>query len=270
MQKAGLNMNYVSCKTVQRYLHSQGYKYLNARQKGLLMETDLAKRLRFARKIKREHSENFWKENISFYLDGVSFVHKCNPADQARAPSGRIWRKEQEGLALGCTAKGAHCGSGGRVARFMVGMSYGHGVVLCEQYHHLDGKYFKSLVQREFPRMFRVCNKQGPKRFIQDGDPSQNSAIARAAWMRMGANLVSLPPRSGDIHFVENIFHIVKTSLREDALNRNITHETFEQFSERVATTIKSLDGRLIDKTIESMNKRIDLIIKNKGQRTKY
>ena len=152
----------------------------------------------------------------------------------------------------------------------MVAMSYGHGVVLCEQYHHLDGKYFKSLVQREFPRTFRVCNKQGPKRFIQDGDPSQNSAIARAAWMRMGANLVSLPPRSGDIHFVENIFHIVKTSLREDALNRNITHETFEQFSERVATTIKSLDRRLIDKTIESINKQIDLIIKNKGQRTKY
>ena len=51
-----------------------------------------------------------------------------------------------------------------------------------------------------------------------------------------------LPPRSEDIHLVENILHIVKTSLQEDALNRNIMHETFEQLSECMATTIKSLD----------------------------
>ena len=105
MQKAGVDIARVSTKTVQRFLHREGYQYLHARQKGLLTETDLVKRLKFARKMKRDHSTNFWTENISFYLDGVSFVHKYNPADQARAPSGRIWRKQQEGLAFGCTAK---------------------------------------------------------------------------------------------------------------------------------------------------------------------
>ena len=33
-----------------------------------------------------------------FFLDGVSFIHKYNPLDQARAPKGRIWRKPREGL----------------------------------------------------------------------------------------------------------------------------------------------------------------------------
>ena len=270
MQKAGVDIARVSTKTVQRFLHREGYQYLHARQKGLLTETDLVKRLKFARKMKRDHSTNFWTENISFYLDGVSFVHKYNPADQARAPSGRIWRKQQEGLAFGCTAKGSHCGTGGRVARFMIALSYAKGVVLCEQYETLNGQYFKSLIEREFPRMFLVCNKGRPKLFMQDNDPSQNSALARTAWRRLGAKLVPLPPRSGDIHFIENIFHIAKMALEKDALDRNITHETFQEFSERVATTFHSLDTALIDRTTESMNHRIELLIENKGQRTRY
>ena len=79
-----------------------------------------------------------------------------------------------------------------------------------------------------------------------------------------------LPPRSGDIHFIENIFHIVKMALEKDALDRNITHKTFQEFSECVATTFHNLDTTLIDRTIESMNNRIELLLKNKGQRKRY
>ena len=46
--------------------------------------------------------------------------------------------------------------------------------------------------------------------------------------------------------------------------------ETYEQFSERVKTTIRNLNTDIINKTIESMNNRMDLIIEKKGQRTKY
>ena len=49
------------------------------------------------------------------------------PSDQAHAPKGHIWRKPSEGLSYGCMAKGAHSGSGGRVAKFMVAVSYGNG-----------------------------------------------------------------------------------------------------------------------------------------------
>ena len=33
-----------------------------------------------------------WKDTEAFYLDGVSFCYKTNPADQASAPYGCIWR----------------------------------------------------------------------------------------------------------------------------------------------------------------------------------
>ena len=99
-----------------------------------------------------------WTEEIAFYLDGASFKHKHNPADQARAPKGRIWRKSHEGLRIGCTAKGSHCGSGGRMVTFMVAISYREeGGVLCEKYTKMDGQYFKGLValKENFRRRLR-------------------------------------------------------------------------------------------------------------------
>ena len=81
MQQAGVSPRNVSFRTVQRFLRSQGYKYLQARQKGLLTDKDLKKRLKFARKIKREYNDSLWTEQIAFFLDAVSFIHKFNPAD---------------------------------------------------------------------------------------------------------------------------------------------------------------------------------------------
>lgn len=43
-------------------------------------------------------------------------------------------------------------------------------------------------------------------------------------------------------------------ALEKDALDKNITQGTFQEFSECIATTFHNLDTALIDKTIESMN----------------
>ena len=105
---------------------------------------------------------------------------------------------------------------------------------------------------------------------MQDGDPRQNSALARSAWREIGAQLMSLPPRSGDIHCIESIFHIVKNNLRDDAMKKNITYETFPAFCKRAEDTIRSLNKEIIEKTIETMQKRIELVIQRKEQRAKY
>ena len=230
----------------------------------------MKERLNFAQKMQREYKDQFWKNSISFFLDGVSFIHKYNPSDQARAPKGRFWRKPSEVLSYGCTAKGAHSGSGGRVAIFMVAVSYGNGVNLCEQYEKLNGRSFKSLVEREFSRMFNTAAKGGPKLFIQDWDPSQNSCIACAARRKLGAKVMSIPARSPDINCIKNIFNIIKEILKNDTLKHNITFESYPQFRQRVVRTITNFNRDIIDKTIESMNTRMKLIIEEKGHRTKY
>ena len=62
----------------------------------------------------------------------------------------------------------------------------------------------------------------------------------------------------------------MKRKLNSDAIENNIVKENFKTFSDRVKTTMEKFSTHIIDKTIESMDKRIGLIIKSKGQRTKY
>ena len=109
-------------------MHQAGYRYLTLRKKGSLHARDLKARHKFCQKIPRKGlTKEFWRTGIYFHSDGKGFQYKSNPNDQAQAPQARQWRK----LKFRCTAKGER--KGGINVNFMVGISYGKGVVLCEQ-----------------------------------------------------------------------------------------------------------------------------------------
>ena len=242
---SGINRNDISPRTVRRFLNKNGYHYLQTRKKGILSKNDVRKRYKFAKMMRKEFNSDVWTKKIAFYLDGVSFTHKTNPADEAKAPKGRIWRKANEGLNRGCTAKGSHEESGGRLVKMMVAITHEAGVVLCDQYEKLDRQYFKNLVLKEFS--------------------------ARVAVKSIRAKLLSIPPRSPDINPIENLLHLIKRQLVDnDAIARNMTKKTFEEFAARVKHTIINFDKNQIDKIIESMSKRIEMIVCKKGNRIKY
>lgn len=261
---------HVSNRTFRRHLNNAGYKYLQSRKKGRMSEKDLKKRLTFCKNLKKQkRGQDFWTKGISFYLDGTGFEFKTNPFDQARAPKAREWRKSCEGLDVHCVAKGRK--EGKKNANFMVAVSYGKGVVLCKQYFGtITGGKFAKIIRTEFNEAFAASCNPDDKVFLQDGCPRQNSAIAKRAWERIGAEVFKIPARSPDINCIENLFHLVNKELQSQAINRNITKETFEEFSLRVQNTLHSFSVELIDSIITSMDKRIDEIIKRKGQRIKY
>lgn len=84
MERSGLKRSQVLCRTVQHLLRSNGYRYVNARQKGLLSNADFTKHLQFAKMVKRDYSDDLWTEKIAFYLDGVSFIQqiKCTRQEE--------------------------------------------------------------------------------------------------------------------------------------------------------------------------------------------
>lgn len=260
----------VSDRTVRRHLNKRGYFYLQSRKKGLMSKVDRVRRVKFAKNMLKKYPKDVWCNQIAFYLDGVSFVHKRNPADQAKAPSGRIWRQKSEGLVQGCTSKGSKVGAGGKVAHFMAAISYGKGFIICEQYDKMNGPYFSSFIDRNFSYMFQVSCNPSSNIFIQDGDPSQNSQLAKASMEKCGAKLLPIPPRSPDLNPIENIFHIVRTQLADDAIKNNIENETFEQFSERARGCMLNFSVAVIDRTIDSMQRRMHILAKNNGERLKY
>ena len=225
----------------------------------------------FARKVKRILSRDFWTNGIGFYFDGASWTHKTNPCDQARSTTAMVWRKKSEGLALKCTAKGKKEGSGGKMVKVFEAIAYGHRAILREQYEEqLKGQFFADFVRERFENVFENSSNPRGKLFLQDGDPIQNSLKAKNAIFDIGARMFSIPPRSPDNKPIENFFHLVKKQLNRDALEENITQESYQQFSDRVKETILNFPVATIDNIIESMDKRMNMIIKKKGQRLRY
>jgi hypothetical protein len=206
MENACICRKDVSESTISRFLNKEGYYYLQARKKGFLTKADMKKRRSFARRMQNEYSHDVWTQDIAFYLDGTGFAYKRNPLDQALAPKGRVWRKRSEGLTPGCTAKGQKTGTGGRVVKLMVAVSYDKGVVICKAYDKLDGRYFANFIDENFKSMFGTADKSLKRLWLQDGDPSQNSAMARAAMDRENCELLKIPPRSPDLNPIANIF----------------------------------------------------------------
>ena len=97
----------------------------------------------------------------------------------------------------------------------------------------------------------------------------QNSESVRQALNALKAKQLKIPLRSLDVNPIEHLFHSMREKLRQQALKQNITHETFPEFSDRVTTTLKNFSITKINKTIESMNNRLQLIKELNGQRIK-
>ena len=58
-----------------------------------------------------------------------------------------------------------------------------------------------------------------------DNGASQNSALAK--------NTMN-PTRSRDLNPIENLFHVIRKCMRQEAIKKNIVHETWPQFVTRV------------------------------------
>ena len=260
----------VSNRSVRRVLNANGYRYCRSRKKGLLKPEDLKARISFCKEIRRRKlDQNFWNQQISFYLDGKGFQYKRNPFDQARAPTAREWRKPSEGLKLGCTAKGQK--EGAVNCNFMVGISYNNGVNMCEQYFGpITGEKMSSIVVNSFPNAFESSINPQVKRILMDGCPRQNSRKSLNAIEEVGGMVFKIPPRPPDLNPIENFFSMVTKELKKQALEERITNETREEFSQRVKETMLCFPVEKVNKLIESMDNRVRLVLKAKGMRIKY
>ena len=82
------------------------------------------------------------------------------------------------------------------------------GVIYCHQYHgKIDGDKFADFVRGHFPALFEMGNNVTGRLFLQDGDSSQNSAVAKEAMAEISCRLFKLPPRSPDLnpHWKKNL-----------------------------------------------------------------
>ena len=157
------------------------------------------------------------------------------------------------------------------MARFMVAIAYGRGVISCIQYNSpINGEFCYEFIREHFPGMFQVSANPRGKLFLQDGDPNQNNRRAIEGVDSIGCRVPKIHAQSPDLNPFENIFHLLGKKLQKDVLEKKIVKVTFGEFCNRIKQTMMDFPSGVIDQTIKSMPKRIDMVIKNKGNRTKY
>ena len=61
---------------------------------------------------------------------------------------------------------------------------------------------------------------------------------------------LELASRCADIHWIENIFNLIKCNLEDKAIKQNITKESFEQFTEQVLRAFNNISIEEVDKLI--------------------
>ena len=81
--------------------------------------------------------------------------------------------------------------------------------------------------------------------------------------------MFGIPARSLDFNLVENVFHLVRKKLHEDAREHEIKQEIYKEFSNRVKSTIENFPVDIINK-IELLPKQLRCAIERKGEHTKY
>lgn len=264
IEKSGLSLEMASRRTFSRYLNEEGYSYLQARKKGLLSENDRKQRLRFLREMRRKVRENpdFWTNEVAFFLDAVSFVHKYNPQSGASGNRSRVWRRKGEGLKF--TSKASKNLAGGRRLHVLVAIAYGKGVIMKVPYENMSGDFFAMFIRSHFNLAFGQAGPKmnGRRLFVMDNDPSQRSKVASNALKDVEAEL--------DVDCIENVFHLPKRYLEEEAIALNITRESFVEFKQRVSRAFDNIAVEVIDNIISSMKNRIEAILASKGHRNKY
>ena len=134
----------------------------------------------------------------------------------------------------------------------------------------ITGTIFDDIVDWSFGSAFENSINPVFQRFLMDGCPRQNSRIALRAIARIGKLVFKIPPRNLDLNPIENVFNLVVQKLNNEAIEKDITDETFQSFSERVKRCMLSFPVKVIDKIISTMEKRINMVLKAKGQRIKY
>ena len=94
-----------------------------------------------------------------------------------------------------------------------------------------------------------------------DDDPSQQSKPAKTALDDTEAELLELPPCCGDVHCIENAFKFFKGYLDDEAIEQNITKESFDQFTTQVLGAFNNISIDYIDKLISSMAHSIEAVL---------
>ena len=153
----------------------------------------------------------------------------------------------------------------------MASYAYGKGAIGVHQYWGIiNGDKYAKINLDKFKDFFEKSVNLKGRYFTQDNNPPQNSQVSNEAFEQVKAFLFKIPPQSPNVNPIRKIFYLASKQIRLDPKNQGMKKENFIQFCHRCRKVLLDFPGDIIDKAVTSMDKDIQMVIKNQDQRTKY
>lgn len=240
-------------ETVRRVLRKGNLHGRTARNKPLIRSQNKKLRIEFAKKYINKDVA-FWKSVI--FADETKI--NCFASDGKLT----VWRKPREELKLK-NLKATVKHGGQHVMLWGCMSSTGVGEI-----HFIDGimnqyYYLKILKQHLLSSAEKLGIQQNFK-FYHDNDPKHSARTVREWLLYNCPTCLKTPPQSPDINVIENVWSMLKTKVAE----RNVSNKN--ELKTVVVEEWNSISPQYTQILVESMPKRLQAILDNKGGPTKY
>lgn len=243
----------VNPETVRRVLRENNFHGRIARNKPYINERNRQKRLQFAKEYLNK-DYNFWQHVI--FTDESKFNLFSS---DGKIP---VWRKPNEEYKIqNCKSTVKHGGGSAMLWGCMSAAGVGSLEFIDVKMNKWD---YLNILKRNLRSSAEKLGILQSFQFYGDNDPKHSSRVAQEWLLYNCPKVIHTPPQSPDLNVIEHLWNILDINIRKHKFSniRGLKDSLQEEW--------QKIDPNLTKKLVQSMPKRLQEVIKNKGYPTKY
>jgi len=234
-------------------LRRNGYNGRVPRRKPFISETNRRKRIDFA----KNHLNKdilFWKKVL--FTDESKFnIFGCDG-------KGKVWRKVGTQLEIKNTVPTVKHGGGSVLVWGCMAASGVGNLVFIDQI--MDRWAYLNILRANLQPSVRILNLGEDWIFQQDQDPKHTAIVTREWLLYNVPKQLFSPPQSPDLNPIEHVWDYLDKKIRSHAITSK------ESLKNALMEEWRKIPQNYTEKLVDSMPRRLEEVIKQKGNPTKY